>query len=134
LLTTGGGARLWSVGDWTEGPKLPPTALLGAFSSSGDILALEDVPGVVRLFNPATGKELAQLTAPEATRITPSYFTRDGSRLIGYASEDETLVVFNLGLLRQQLAELEIGWDGPSCSTGDGPLPPALTVQFITSK
>jgi WD40 repeat protein len=64
LLTTGGGARLWSVGTWNEGPKLPKSASRGAFSADGSLLALQDEPGVVRLVVPDTGKEVFRLTAP----------------------------------------------------------------------
>ncbi len=134
LLTTGGGARLWSVGDWHEGPKLPTTTEHGVFSPTGELLALDDAPGIVRLVLPATGKEVAQLNAPEATHIIPYFFTRDLSRLVCWDSEDESLVIFDLGLIRRQLAAMGLDWDGPRCPAADAQLPPPVSVKLVTGK
>ncbi len=114
LLTTGGGTRLWSVGTWQEGPPLGDTAQGGsAFSADGSLLAVQDVPGVVRLVLPATGKEVARLPAPEPTRLYPCCFTPDGARLVCGGNETEALYVFDLRLIRRQLAEMGLDWDAP---------------------
>jgi hypothetical protein len=44
------GARIWQTGTWREGPALgsPSSGSFGAFSPDGQLLALSDVPGVVR--------------------------------------------------------------------------------------
>ena len=60
LLTTSGGCRLWSVGTWERdqgwgGTSANPTA---AFSADGKLLALGDVPGMVRLVVTDTGREI----------------------------------------------------------------------------
>jgi WD40 repeat protein len=97
LLTTAGHARLWSVGDWNEGPALPNTAGLGAFSADGSMLALKDVPGVVRLVNPTTGKEAARLTQDEPSGLIPFCFTRDATKLVCLDTEREVLQIFDCG-------------------------------------
>jgi WD40 repeat protein len=69
LLTGGGGARIWRTGTWQEGPALGDrSGGFGVFTPDSELLALEDVPSVVRLVQTATGKEVARLTAPEDKR------------------------------------------------------------------
>ncbi len=130
LLTDGGGARLWSVGDWNEGPRLGPSAVCGAFSYGGDLLALEDVPGVVRLVIPASGREIARLTVPETIRPDPCFFTRDGSRLVCWTYE-RLLCVFDLGLIRSKLAAIGLDWDAPPCPAPSDRLPEPVEVKFV---
>ncbi|HEV2969415.1 MAG TPA: protein kinase [Pirellulales bacterium] len=131
LLTTGGGARLWSVGTWNEGPKLGNSALRGAFSADGALLAVEDVPGVVRLLVPDSGKEVDRLTAPETIRLTPLCFTRDGRRLVCCGGEDEALHVFDLGLIRSQLAAMGLDVDAPPYSSESDTAPEAVAVRIV---
>jgi hypothetical protein len=114
LLTTGGGARLWSVGDWSEGPALgSPLPLGGVFSTDGSQLALADAPGVIRLVVPTSGKEVVRLTAPEPTALFPCCFTADGTRLLCLDTDKEMLQIFDLRLIRRQLAEMNLDWEAP---------------------
>jgi serine/threonine protein kinase/WD40 repeat protein len=119
LLTSGGGARIWRAGTWQEGPVLGgPTSLssVGAFTREGNLLALEDVPSVVRLVWTATGKEVARLTAPEQTRLTEMCFTPDSSQLITRGVESGALHIFDLHAIRRGLREIGLDWS-------DEPLP-----------
>jgi eukaryotic-like serine/threonine-protein kinase len=122
LVTTSGGLRLWSVGDWQPGPRLSEVAVHCAFASDGPLLAAEDVPGVVRLLVAETGREVARISSNEATRLKPLCFSRDGGLLVTYGRETEMLHVFDLRAIRQQLAELGLDWDQP-------PLPLAAPVD-----
>jgi serine/threonine protein kinase/WD40 repeat protein len=131
LLSTGGGARLWSVGTWNEGPKLGNSASIGVFSVDGSLLALQDEPGVVRLVVPDTGKEISRLTAPEATRLVPLCFTRDMRRLVCRGGESESLCIFDLGLIRAQLATMELDWDAPSYPIESDAVPAPLAVRIV---
>jgi WD40 repeat protein len=117
LLTSGGGrARIWRTGTWQEGPVLG-TGSFGVFTPDGELLALEAGPSVVRLVRTATGKEVARLTAPEPTRLSPQCFTPDGSQLITQGSESGALHIFDLRAIRQGLREIGLDWS-------DEPLPP----------
>src|SRR5262249_21863680 len=74
LLTTGGRFRLWKVGTWEEGPPLaqPETVGVGfAFSPDRRTLALPGGPSQVWLLDVNSGAEIARLTVPEQTRVTP---------------------------------------------------------------
>jgi len=131
LLTAGGGARLWSVGDWREGPALGKTAMPGAFSADGGLLALQDVPGVVRIVVPESGKEVARLTAPEPIRLDPLCFTRDGRRLVCRAKESGFLHIFDLGLIREELAAMRLDFEASALPTTEQRSPPPVEVQLV---
>ncbi|HEY7308776.1 MAG TPA: WD40 repeat domain-containing serine/threonine protein kinase [Gemmataceae bacterium] len=136
LLTSGGGARLWAVGSWTEGPKLGGTPLnpLGAFSHDGNLLALGDVPGMIRLVVTDSGAELARLTAPERSRLFPCCFTPDGTQLIAVGDDTRDMHIFDLRRIRAGLAELDLDWDAPPLSAGSTPPPPPLKIDFDPGK
>ena len=131
LLTTGGGARLWSVGDWKEGPALGTAAALGAFSVDGSILALQDAPGEIRLVHPATGKEVTRLIGPEPSLLVPYCFTRDGTRLVCLDMEREALQIFDLRAIRAELVKLDLDWDAPAYPPAKAALPEPLQLEVV---
>jgi serine/threonine protein kinase/WD40 repeat protein len=124
LVTTGGGARIWAVDSWQEGPTLAGARHTRdvCFSADSQLLALEGNPGEVRLVRTETGAELARLTAPEQTRLVPQVFTPDGTRLVTLGTETGTLHIFDLSSIRAQLVELGLDWEAP-------PLPPAPAID-----
>jgi serine/threonine protein kinase/WD40 repeat protein len=140
LLTSSGGARIWQTGTWQQGaalggPPLGSSECFGAFTPDGELLALSDVPGVVRLVRTASGKEVARLTAPEQTRLRPQCFTPDGSQFITSGTESEALHIFDLHAIRQQLGELGLDWsDEPLPPPATEPSPPPLDVRVVGAK
>jgi Tfp pilus assembly protein PilF len=136
LVTGGGRFHIWQVGSWQEGPSLggEPGDQACAFSDDGRLLALGGSPGTVRLLEPATGRELARLTAPVQTRLWPKCFTPGGGKLVVVGTDTRTLHVFHLSLIRSQLRELDLDWDAalPGSSPIQGPeakLPKPLAVR-----
>jgi eukaryotic-like serine/threonine-protein kinase len=115
LATTGGEPRIWAVGAWQEGPKLPGMRHTWdvCFTADSQVLALEGSPSEVCLVQTETGAELARLTAPEQTRLVPHAFTPDGTRLVTLGAETGALHMFDLSSIRSQLAELGLDWDAP---------------------
>jgi WD40 repeat protein len=113
LLTvaTGTGSQLWEVGTWREARRGDGGA--GVFSPDSRLLAIGDVFGVIRLVEPASGREVARLTGPEPMWYGPSCFSPDGTRLIAGCSGRTALYVWDLRLIRQQLKELRLDWDWP---------------------
>jgi serine/threonine protein kinase/WD40 repeat protein len=132
LLTNSGAARLWRTGTWQEGPALGSShGDFGTFSPDTELLALSDVPGVVRLVRTATGQEVVRLTAPEQTRLIPQCFTPDGSQLITAGSESEALHIFDLRAIRHQLQALDLDWDAPPLAPAKkDALPLQVTVDI----
>lgn len=109
--------RVWKVGTWqSERVASAEGTTEGSLTFSGDgrLLAIAPAPGVVRLLHGTTGKVLA--TFPGSS---PQCFSRDGSLLVTSGE------VWNLRLIRRQLAEMGLDWDQPL-------YPPARTTTAAT--
>jgi serine/threonine protein kinase/WD40 repeat protein len=117
LATHGNVCRLWAVDSWEEGPSLGEATGGFAFSSDGRLLALETGQGVVRLVAPDSGREYARLEEPNQDRVGCIAFSPDGTQLV-VAGETESLHVWDLRAIRDELAERGLDWDLP-------PYPPA---------
>jgi WD40 repeat protein len=117
---TGGETQLWRVGDWkselvlrqTEPEGVPSTL---AFSPDGSILASPYSRSVVRLVEVDTGREIARLRAPNAHRAYPLCFSPDG-RLLVTKGGPELIHVWDLPLIRRQLAAMGLEWRQPSAA------------------
>jgi serine/threonine protein kinase/WD40 repeat protein len=120
LATTGGRVRLWSVGSWKEGPFVGGDSF--AFSADSKLLAIGEGYGIVRLVDPERGREYARLELPVQARLLPECFTPDGSRLVCHALETNVVHVWNLRMIRQELAEMGLDWDAPT----EPPIPAGL--------
>jgi serine/threonine protein kinase/WD40 repeat protein/Tfp pilus assembly protein PilF len=115
LWSTGGEGRLWRVGAWEPGPVIGGEWV--ALSADGRMVATGDGVDLIRLADPETGAELARLPQDEGERLFPRLFSPDGSRLYAWGQQSSALFVWDLRLLREQLAELGLDLDLP-------PLPP----------
>jgi serine/threonine protein kinase/WD40 repeat protein/Tfp pilus assembly protein PilF len=87
-----------------------------AFSRDGQVLAIVTSAFTVRLIDPATGRDLANLEPPDPDRALPQQlrFSPDGSRLIVCTSELRAIHVWDLRLIGARLAELGLDWDLPA--------------------
>jgi serine/threonine protein kinase/WD40 repeat protein len=112
LTTTGGGCRLWAVGSWERGPVVGGWHGF-AFSANSKVLAVGVSHGLVRLVDPDTGKEYAQLEAPVQSRLFPQCFTPDGAQLIAHNQQDLSLHIWDLRAIQAQLGDLGLNWDLP---------------------
>jgi WD40 repeat protein/Tfp pilus assembly protein PilF len=116
LVTGGRGEyRCWRVGTWEPGWRLPRDHLNGtglaplAFSADNSLLALTRSPNVVQLIDPATGSEIATLSARGSGAISWLCFSPDGSQL-GEANGQEGVHLWNLRAIRQELANHGLDW------------------------
>jgi WD40 repeat protein len=132
LLTTAGGCRLWEVGSWKEGPKAG--GAIGCFSPDGQILAVEDSAGAIRLVRPESGREMARLEAPEQTRLIPHCFTPVGTRLIAAGADTKALHVWDLRRIRKELVRLGLDWDAPPYPEADEGVPEPIEVQVVDAE
>lgn len=103
--TVSGGYRLWEVGSWREGPKIGGGEGTD-FSPDGKILAVEAGNGVIRLVNPNTGIEYASLEDPHQDRAGRMTFSPDGTQLIATNGDSQSIHVWDLRAIREQLAKL----------------------------
>jgi serine/threonine protein kinase/WD40 repeat protein len=108
LSTDVDGGRLFTVGTWEPGPRLGGGC---TFAPDGKLVAVHTAGrGFDRLVDPATGRTLATLEAPDLQSIMVPVFTPDGARLIG-ADSGKGIRVWDLRLIRQHLAEMGLDWD-----------------------
>jgi hypothetical protein len=114
LMTTYHGCRLWAVGTWDEAPFIGQEQAF-VFSPDSQVVAVGIVFGeehMVRLVECATGREYAQLDAPERG-LVPCFFSPDGGELVARGGESNALYIWDLRLIRRELAEMGLDWDAP---------------------
>ncbi len=109
--------QLWEVGNWQR--KGPPASGVEvaewnttAFSPDGRIMARTAEGGSIQLLETSTAKPLATLEAPGSLRGARFRFSPDGS-LLAVQQRDQQLKLWDLRLIRQELAELHLDWDMP---------------------
>ena len=116
LAGTGREYKLWQVGSWTEGPTFArpgEMAVSGAaFSKEGTILAVAHSSGSVKLLKTSNWKELATLELPELLGISKFCFSPDAT-MLAVARSTRSLQVWDLRLIRKQLATMGLDWDMP---------------------
>jgi WD40 repeat protein len=122
LLTTGGGSRLWRTDSWEGGAALGGHA---CFAPDSRMLAVEGEGGTIRLVEVESAAEVARLAAPVRANVIPLCFSPDGTQLVAGEAESETLIVWNLRALRQDLQPHGLDWDAPPypapAAAGDRP-------------
>ncbi len=107
--------RFWKVAAWQAGLAIPrdragdmPGDM--AFTPDGHILALLRGRNTgVTLVSFPEGKELASLDTGR-----PLAFSRDGGQLLTTGESSRGLLLWDLRLIRQQLAALQLNWDSPA--------------------
>jgi WD40 repeat protein len=114
LMTTAGEQRLWSwkIDSWVPGLSFPApgaVGLLPVFSQDSSVVAVPHSRNLVRLIDLASGREFASLP----TTGGPCCFSPDGGQLVT-GGENFALQVWDLRLIRQQLADLGLDWHLPS--------------------
>ena len=117
VATTGdGGISLWEVGSWKRRKQFGGGPF--AFSADSKLLAVEEGHGAVRLLDPDSGQEYARLEDPNQERAAAFCFSPDGTQLVAPSHDSQTVHVWDLRAIREQLAKMGLDWDLP-------PYPPA---------
>jgi serine/threonine protein kinase/WD40 repeat protein len=112
------GSDLWRVASWTHVRHLGERGQT-IFSPDSLLLARGELAAGIQIAEVATGREIARLTAPTGEPLQVETFTPDGTRLL--ATGGGRLFVFDLVLLRNELAALNLDWDWPPFSRGPQP-------------
>src|SRR5262249_53649781 len=139
--TDGYAYYFWRVGTWERGQRIdqegngtawrPP-----AFTGDGRLMALGIAPDQVMLADAATGRELARLATLHSVTPAPIVFSPDGTLLIAGTNQN-TVLVWDLRRIRDQLAPMGLDWDAPpypalpASSAAPGPVPPPRPVRVV---
>jgi WD40 repeat protein len=127
------GARILTVGTWEEGPAGACDVAM-AFSPDGNLLAAESGQGVIRLLDPANGREKARLEDPRQDVAGWLGFTPDGTRLVAVTEDGKAIHVWDLKRIRAELARLGLDWDATSYPERADPAPGPLEVRVVGGK
>jgi len=66
------------------------------------------------LLDPNTGQEYARLEDPNQDRASGLTFTPDGTQLIATNNDTRSIHVWDLRVIRRQLAEMGLDWISPA--------------------
>jgi serine/threonine protein kinase/WD40 repeat protein len=130
LLLTASGTEyvLWEAGTWAERLRIPRSQAgdlpgVAAFAPDGRLLAVTRTRSTVQLVDPATGRELATLEAPDPQNVAGLGFSPDGRLLIA-ALNDPRIQVWDLGAIRRGLAAMNLDWSPPAADGAAVPSKP----------
>jgi WD40 repeat protein len=114
LATCRDECRLWKVGTWRLGQVIHGPGSSGpvAFSRDSKLLAIAYASRVIQLVEMATGRKLATLAAPDPRQVVWLCFNAEGTHLAA-ASSEHVIQVWDLRLIRQRLAEMNLDWHLP---------------------
>jgi tetratricopeptide (TPR) repeat protein/WD40 repeat protein len=110
--------RSWGVGSWRFSHRVARESVEGdipgsmAFTRDGRMLAITHSQQVIKLIDPATGKEFVTLEAPEPLPIYQLCFSPDGSHLAAWGGAGVTQL-WDLRRIRQQLQAIGLDWPDP---------------------
>jgi WD40 repeat protein len=104
-----------------------------AFSPDSTIIALEMAPGIIHLKEMATEKTIAKLEDPNGERGGWMGFTPDGTKLVVSTAYAHSVHIWDLRLIRQQLANIGLDWDAPQFlpETPSGKPDPPRKVEVV---
>ncbi len=118
--------QLWHVGTWLAkgvpipGQKIPEYNAL-AFNSDGRLMAITEELNKIQLLETASDKVLATLESSDPIILSNLRFSPDDTRLAA-GRNDGHIDLWDLRLIRRELAEMNLDWDQP-------PFPPATDEE-----
>jgi serine/threonine protein kinase/WD40 repeat protein len=121
LITGGPGEyEFRRVGSWQLGPvvkRARRTEFAGpmAFTPDGRLMAVAHSLERIKLVRTDIGEEVATLASPASLHVTALAFSPDGSLLAG-TTVNYVIFLWDLRLIRRQLAAFDLDWDPPPLS------------------
>lgn len=126
--------QVWDIHTWQSRYRLPRTitqfAGYHAFSGDSRLLAVAISRSTVRLVEAATGRDLATLEGPDRMEITWLAFDATGTQL-AVVSGAGPVQLWNLRIIRHELATLKLDWDTPPFPPGSANPPSAPLIVSV---
>jgi WD40 repeat protein len=141
VLGAGGEYQVREVGTWRLSYRIrrDSSELLGpvAFARDGSMMAIVSATSQIRLIDPRTFRDLATLTSPESSssepqRIVALAFSPDGTHLAAACWTPNAVQLWDLRLIRRQLAVMGLDWDLPPYPLQGEDRPRALPIRSQT--
>jgi eukaryotic-like serine/threonine-protein kinase len=102
--------RLWKVGTWEECGTIPT---VGLPYWDQDVVLEGQSDGGLTMTQISTGRQLARLASPEKGRVTALSLQHLSGFVIAAGDHTGTQYIWDLPLIRRQLAEMGLDWEGP---------------------
>ena len=116
LIALWGNYRLWETNSWTPGMRVPrsgPDVVAMALSHRGGLVAMRSGQTSIQLRDLATGEVLATLQSPLRSHVTQVAFSPDDTQLAVAHWGTRELLVWDLRILREELAKMGMDWARP---------------------
>jgi eukaryotic-like serine/threonine-protein kinase len=105
------GLSLWDTRSWQpRWKKTYADSSVHAFAPDGSFLAVREAKSYVHLIAAGSGELLAVLEAPGSDHVQDLVFSPDGTHLAQVQRSVRELIVWDLVLLRKQLAAMKLDW------------------------
>ena len=134
LFTVGGnGCSLWKVGSWELRWTRPRADLpLAMYAPDGAYVLHRNHKAFLEVLAASTGTLLGRIEMPKMSHpeSAGAAFSFDGAFLALHPMGRRELLVWNLGSLRQRLAQLGLDWDLPPLRPSASASAPPVTVRF----
>jgi len=129
VIACAGSYRVWETNSWTPGERVPRSDLaLMAISHRSELMAVREGQTSIQLVALSTREVLATLKSPLRDHVTELAFSPDDTQLAVTHWGTRDLLVWDLRLIRQQLAKMGLDWNRP-------PYPPeADKTEFKVTK
>jgi serine/threonine protein kinase/WD40 repeat protein len=123
VVGEGNNYRFYRTESWQPAQVIRTENMAGltsdpVFAPDSRMLAVWHAFRSVKLFHPATGRELATLMVADPQNIVAMRFSPDGSQL-AVATIGHVVQLWDLRDIRRQLQALNLDWDAPACAPAE---------------
>ena len=113
--------RFWGTSRWRSSSSVERKStgdlkVCAAFSADSRVAALAYSAQIIKLVDPGTGREFATLQPREPQNIAAMAFSPDGT-LLAVTTWTQVIQLWDLHLIRNELAEMKLDWDLPPYGT-----------------
>jgi WD40 repeat protein len=114
IISCFGSYRVWETNSWTPGVRVPRAdQSVVTISHGAGLLAIRTGQTSIQLRDVATGEVLATLQSPVPSHVVGLAFSPDDTQLAVVHYLTRELLIWDLRLIREQLAKMGMDWARP---------------------